>query len=75
MEEDATAPGLLQRSADSHQERASDSEESENDGVLVSEGEELEEVDESASRKLMARTVEQSRRMWFLKHPCQWCQS
>ena len=60
MEEDVTAPaaGLLQRSADGNQERsildsaaASDSdpksEEPENDEVLVNEGEELEEVDES----------------------------
>ena len=38
MEEDAAALGLLQGSADSDQERASDSEESENDEVLVSEG-------------------------------------
>ena len=43
-----TAPALLQRSAvDSDSEQISDSE-SENDEVLVSEGEELEEVDESA---------------------------
>ena len=52
---------MLQRSAGSDQERASDSEESENGEVLVSEGEELEEVDESPSRKLMASAVEQSR--------------
>ena len=49
MEEDVIALGLLQRSAD----RASDSEESENDKVLVSEGEELEEIDESAFWKCM----------------------
>ena len=56
-EEDVTALWLLQRSAGSDQERASDSEESENGEVLVSEGEELEEVDESPSRKLMASAV------------------
>ena len=38
VEEDAAALGLLQRSADSDQERAFDSEESENGEVLVSEG-------------------------------------
>ena len=61
VEKDVTALGLLQGSAGSDQERASDSEESENGEVLVSEGEELEEVDESPSRKLMASAVEQSR--------------
>ena len=38
VEEDVAALGLLQRSADSDQERASDSEESGDDEVLVSEG-------------------------------------
>lgn len=43
-EEDVTAIGLIQGSADS------ESDESEDDEVMVSEGEELEQVDESAFR-------------------------
>ena len=63
VEEDVVAPGFLQRSvADSAPD--SESEESENDGVLVGEGE---EVGESAFGKLMASAVEQSRCVWFLK--------
>ena len=58
VEEDVTASALLQRSAvDSDSEQISDPE-SENDVVLVSEGEELEEVDESAFGKLMAGAIE-----------------
>ena len=72
---DATALGLLQKSAESDQERAPDSEESENDAVLVSEGEELEEVNVSAFRKLMASAVEQSWCVWFLRYACQWCRN
>ena len=61
VEKDVTAPALLQRSAvDSDSEQISDSE-SVNDEVLVSEGGELEEVDESAFGKLVAGAVEQSR--------------
>ena len=58
-EEDVTAIGLLQpkRSADS----ADESDESEDDEVLVSEGEEQEEVDESAFEKLIMSALEQSR--------------
>ena len=65
--EDVIASALLQRSAaDSDSEQISDPE-SENDEVLVSEGEELEEVDESAFGKLMAGAVEQSKCVWLLK--------
>ena len=35
--------------------------------MLVIEGEELEEVDESASGRSMASAMEQSRCVWFLK--------
>ena len=56
VEEDVTALGLLQGSGAGS---ASDLEsESGNDEVLVSEGEEEEEVDKSAFRKLMASAVE-----------------
>ena len=68
--EDVMALGLLQRSAD--QERAdsvSESEESENEEVLVSKKEELEEVDGSNRGKLMASAVERSMCAWFLKMP------
>ena len=69
VEEDVTAVGLLQQSAGSVSNE-SDLEESEDDeleDVLVSEGEELEEVDESAFGRLMASAVEQSRYVWVLK--------
>ena len=66
MEEDVTAPGLLQKSTD--QERVdSSSGESWDDEVLVSEAEELEEIDESAFAKLMASAVEQPGCVRFLK--------
>ena len=63
MEEDVTALGLLLRSADRNQERSdsgSKSEEFENDEVLVSEGEEFGEADESTFAELMAGTMGQS---------------
>ena len=70
VEEDVTALGLSQRNGAGS---ASDleSEESENDEVLVSEGEEQEEVDESAFGKLMASAVEQSMYVyqWFFSCP------
>ena len=56
-EEDVVAIGLLQGNHDADLS----SDESEDDEVLVSEGEELEEVDESAFEKLMASAVKQSR--------------
>ena len=58
-EEDVTAIGLLQleRSADS----ADEPDESENDEVLVSEGEDQEEVEESAFEKLIIGALEQLR--------------
>ena len=66
VEEDVTAPGLLQKSTD--QERAdSSSEESWDDEVLVSEPEELDEIDESAFAKLMASAVEQPGCVRFLE--------
>ena len=70
MEEDVTALGLFQRSGAGS---ASDLEsvESEGDEVLVSEGEEQEEVDESAFVKLMASAIEQSMYVyqWFFCCP------
>ena len=68
VEEDVIALGLLQRSG-AGSESDLETEESENDEVLVSEGEEQEEVDESAFGKLIARAVEQSRFVyqWFLR--------
>ena len=65
-EEDITAIGLLQpertRSADSvSASDESDNSESEDDEVLVSKEEELEEVDESAFEKLIKSALEQSR--------------
>ena len=63
-EEDITAIGLQQRTrsavADSVSDE-SDASESEDDEVLVSEGEEQEEVDESAFEKLITSALEQSR--------------
>jgi hypothetical protein len=56
-EEDVTAPGLIQGSVDSG------SDESEDDEVIVSEGEELEQADESAFALLMASAMEESRYM------------
>ena len=50
-EEGITAIRLLQRSANSASDEPS---ESEDDGVLMGEGEELEEIDESAFGRLMA---------------------
>ena len=72
MGEDVTALGLLQRSGTgsaSNLESASEDSESENDKVLVSEGEEQEEVDESAFGKLMASAVEQSRCVFHWQVP------
>ena len=66
--------GLLRRRAGSGQERASDTEESENNVVLERKVKELEEVDETAFRKLIASAVEQSRCMWILEYASQWCQ-
>ena len=67
-EEDVTAIGLLQRArtrnADSEStsdESTSGNSESEDDEVLVSEEEEVEEVDESAFEKLINSSLEQSR--------------
>ena len=65
-EVDITAIGLLQRaqtrSADSvSASDESDNSESEDDEVLVSEEEEVEEVDESAFEKLINSSPEQSR--------------
>ena len=61
-EEDVTAIGLLQRSGGlGSVPESSESDESEDDEVLVSEGEELENFDESAFGRLMASAVEQSR--------------
>ena len=54
MEKDVTALGLLRRRAGSGQERASDTEESENNVVLERKVEELEEIHETAFRKLIA---------------------
>ena len=72
VEEDVTALGLLQRSgagSASNLESASEDSESEIDEVLVSEGEEQEEVDESAFGKLMAGAVEQSRCVFHCQVP------
>ena len=60
--DDVTALGLLQKSG-AGSESDMESEESKNGEVLLSEGEEQEEVGGSAFRKLMASAVEQSRRM------------
>jgi hypothetical protein len=54
-EQDAVAIGLIQGSADS------ESDESEDDEVIVSEGEELEQADESAFGLLMASAARESR--------------
>ena len=57
------ALGLLQRTADQERaDSASEAEESENDEVLVSGGEELEEVDESKA------TVPEALSISFSKH-------
>ena len=70
VEEDVTALGLFQRGGAGS---ASDleSEESENDEVLISEGEEQEEVDESTFEKLTADAIEQSMYIyqWFFSCP------
>ena len=70
MGEDATALGFLRRSG-AGSASVLEPEESENDGVLESEGEEQEEVDESAFGKLMASVVEQSMYVyqWFFTCP------
>ena len=73
VEEDVTAIGLLQRSAGSVSNE-SDLEESEDDeleDVLVSEGEELEEVDESAFGRLMASAESSQGMCGFLSACCQ----
>ena len=57
VEEDVTAIGLLQQSAGAESDESDESED-ELEDVLVSEGEELEEVDESAFGRLMASAVE-----------------
>ena len=65
--EDIAALRLLRRSGAGSE---SDSEsESENDGVLMSEGEEQEEVDESSFGNLMTSAVERSMCVcqWFLR--------
>ena len=62
---DITAIGLLQRSADLV---SSGSDESEDDGMLVSEGEELEEIDESGFGKLLTS----SQGMYGFLSVCQW---
>jgi predicted RNA-binding protein with PUA domain len=62
-EEDVTAIGLIQGSANS------ESDESEDDEVIVSEGEELEQADELAFGRLMASAVEESRCVLFPKCP------
>jgi hypothetical protein len=54
-DQDAVAIGLIQESA------GSESDESEDDDVIVSEGEELEQVDESAFGLLMASAARESR--------------
>ena len=56
-EEDVTAIGLVQSECPAPDEF----DESEDDEVVVSEGEEVEEVDESAFVRLMASAAEQSR--------------
>lgn len=57
-EEDVTAIGLIQKGSDS------ESDESDDDEVIVSEGEEFEQANDSAFRKLMASAVEESRCVW-----------
>ena len=61
-EEDVTAIGLMQEREDS------ESDDSENDEVIVSEGEELEQANESAFGWLMASAMEESRCVWL--HKC-----
>ena len=64
-EEDITAVGLLQRTRTRSVDSVSATDESDNseseDEVLVSEEEEVEEVDESAFEKLINSSLEQSR--------------
>ena len=66
VEEDVTAIGLLQHSVDLVLDEP---EESEDEDLLVSEGEELEEVDKSAFGRLMVSAVVQSRYERTLKYP------
>ena len=65
-EEDVTAIGLLQRTRSADSVSASDESDNsdaelEDDEVLVSEEEEMEEVDESAFEELIKSALEQSR--------------
>ena len=70
VEEDVTALGLFQR-GEAGSASDLESEESENDEVLISEGEEQEEVDESTFEKLTADAIEQSMYIyqWFFSCP------